>query len=68
MFYCKERGRLMKDWRDALLVLSECVVQLETCENDRDKFEERYEIAMSAREVTEQARTLLVRHRAEHGC
>jgi hypothetical protein len=68
MFYCKERVRLVKDWRDAVVTLSECVAQLEACKSDKARFEERYEITMAAREVAEHARAKMVSHRAEHGC
>ncbi len=68
MFYCKERVQLVKDWRDAVVIFSECVAQLEACKSDKVRFEKRYEITVAAREVAEQARAQMVSHRAEHGC
>jgi hypothetical protein len=54
MFYCKERGRLMTDWRDAVEILSEAAGQLEECKTDRLRFEERYAAAMLARDLAEE--------------
>jgi hypothetical protein len=53
MFYCKERVRLVKVWRDAVAVFSDATEQLEECKSDRPRFEERYKAAMLARELAE---------------
>jgi hypothetical protein len=68
MFYCKERVQLVKDWRDAVAIFFARVLQLEACRSDQVRFEERYEISISAREVAEHVHALMVSHRAEHGC
>jgi hypothetical protein len=68
MFYCKERLRLVTDWRDAVAIHSESLGQLELCKTDRTRFEERYKAAILAQEVAEQAHAALVDHRREHGC
>jgi hypothetical protein len=68
MFYCKERVRLVTDWRDGAAIFSESLGQLEACKTDRARFEERYKAALLAQKVAEQAHAAMVSHRRDHGC
>jgi hypothetical protein len=66
MIACHKRGKLLRDWRDAVIILAESIGQIQTCNLDR--FEERYQASLVAREVADKAHISLLRHREEHGC
>lgn len=64
MFECSERGKLLRDWRDAVVILADCIGQIETCSLDR--FEIRYKATLLARQIAETAHAILVLHRKKH--
>jgi hypothetical protein len=66
MLACKERAKLVIDWRDAVMILAESIGQIQTCNLDR--FEERYVASAVALEVAGNAHALLTLHREKHGC
>ena len=66
MFACAERGRLLGEWRHAVMILGDRIGQTET--SNLDRFDERYKATMRAREIAETAHTTLVRHRKKHSC
>jgi hypothetical protein len=63
MFACEERRKLLKGWRDALMILADLYRIHRTC--NLDKFDERYNANLRARQI---ANVKLVGHRAEHSC
>jgi hypothetical protein len=63
MVVCVECGRLLRDWRDAVLIVAGYIDQAEQFPNE---FEERYRDALSARQVAETAHAALLLHRKKH--
>jgi hypothetical protein len=66
MFACAERGRLLRDWRDAVTILADCIEQTET--SNLTGFEERFEAMLQARQIAETRHTVLMLHRKKHHC
>jgi hypothetical protein len=60
MVVCVECGRLLRYWRDAVVIVADCIDQ---AEKSPDAFEERYTDALLARQVAETAHTALLVHR-----
>lgn len=66
MILCNQRDELLKAWHDAAVILGDCVNELQTCASDR--FGERYQAAVLASDLANEARTTLTRHCRKHGC
>jgi hypothetical protein len=66
MIACKERAALFKDWHDAVMIVADCMVQMQTCSDDR--FEERYHASLLAMEIANETQARLMRHHKQHGC
>jgi hypothetical protein len=66
MFACVERGRLLREWRDAIAILADCIEQTET--SNIDGFEKQFEATMLAHQLAETRHTVLVLHRKKHHC
>jgi hypothetical protein len=63
MGVCLECGQLLRDWRDAVVIVANCIDQ---AENFPDAFEECYGAALLAREISEAAHAALLLHRKQH--
>lgn len=63
---CEQRKKLLRKWRDAAIVLSEAIADLEIA-NERH-FEYRLKTAIQARESCEDAYRVVLWHRHEHKC
>jgi hypothetical protein len=63
MVVCVECGRLLRDWRDAVMIVANYIDQ---AEKSPDAFEERYRDALLAREIAETAHAALLLHRKQH--
>ena len=66
MFACEERGELLANWHDAVMILSDCIKQ--TRASNLDRFDERYLTSLLARDFADEAQIRLALHRDEHGC
>lgn len=66
MLACTERAKLLRDWRDAVVILAHCIEEIET--SNIDRFDERYRTSLMARLLAERAHANLTAHRTEHGC
>ena len=60
MVVCVVCGRLMKEWREAVVNVADCIDQ---AEKYPDAFEDRYRDALLARQVAEIAHSTLLLHR-----
>jgi hypothetical protein len=66
MVACEVRAKLLTDWHDAVMILADCIVQMQTCSDDRS--EERYHASLLAMEVANETQARLMQHREQHGC
>lgn len=66
MAACEQRKKLLRTWRDSLMILAEGVSDLEIL--DGKAFEHRLSAVILARDLSDDAYAKFVRHRLEHEC
>lgn len=65
MAACEQRSKLLRDWRAAVRILGEAIAELERSD---ERFNDRFEDIVIARQAAEDTYGLFLQHRQQHRC